>query len=170
MIVAALESGMRGGELRALRWADVQNGWFVLHTHKTIKRTGRKRRVPISPTLQQILDRRRKGPDGQDLADDAHVFGDATGLPVARRLANRRWRAACDAAKIQDLNFHDLRHEMGSATLEAGASVHEVKDILGHTSLTMTQRYLNATELGTKDAIGKNSAKRARSKIRAVGQ
>jgi integrase len=72
------------------------------------------------------------------------------------------------AREITDLNFHDLRHEMGSPAVEAGAALHEVQAILGHTTLTMTQRYLNATEAGMKGALKKLEAKRRRARMRAV--
>ncbi len=163
---AALETGCRGGELRALQWADVREEEISLPARKTKTKTARS--VPISPTLQVILDRRRKGPDGNDVPDDAHVFGDETGKPITRRLANRWWRAACESAKITDLQFHDLRHEFGSQLLEAGGSLHEVKDALGHTTIGMTSRYLNATKAGVRSAFKKLEAKRRREALAIV--
>jgi integrase len=168
MIEAALETACRGGELRSLTWADIEDGWFVLRNHKTIKHTGRVRRVPISPKLQTILDRRRKGPDGNDLSADSYVFGDATGKQLKKRWFNRAWRALCDSAKITDLQFHDLRHETASQALEAGVPIHEVQALLGHTTLTMTQRYLNASEKGLKDSMKKLDAARLRKSMRVV--
>jgi integrase len=142
---------------------------IVLRAAKT--KTKRMRQIPISPTLRKILDRRRKGPDGNDLANDAHVFGDETGKPVSRRLANRWWTAACKKAKIVDLNFHDLRHEFGSQLLEAGGELHEVQATLGHTTIGMTGRYLNATQIGVRGAFKKLEAKRRRSRMKiASGQ
>ena len=73
---------------------------LILRAAKT--KTKRMREIPISPTLQKIFDRRRKGPDGNDLPDDAHVFGDETGKPVSRRLANRWWHTTLKTAKITD--------------------------------------------------------------------
>jgi len=89
LIVAALETGCRGGELRSLPWRDVQGDAIVLTAGKT--KTKRKRLIPISPTLRKMLDRRKVGPDGVELLPDAHVFGNAVGEPVSRRLANRWW-------------------------------------------------------------------------------
>ncbi len=66
------------------------------------------------------MDRRRKGPDGNDLAADAYVFGDETGKMIKKRWFNRRWRALCDSLKIEDLNFHDLRHESASRCSKPG--------------------------------------------------
>jgi site-specific recombinase XerD len=61
-----------------------------------------------------------------------------------------------------------LRHEFGSQLLEAGGDLHEVKDTLGHTTLAMTGRYLNATQIGVKNAFKKLDAKRRRARLKAV--
>jgi integrase len=78
----------------------------------------------------------------------AHVFGNAVGERIPRRLLNTRWHAACRKAGIDDLHFHDLRHEFGSQLLEAGGELHEVQATLGHTNIKMTSTYLNATTQG----------------------
>jgi integrase len=166
LVTAALETGCRLSELLKLQWSEIQDDWLLLQAHKT--KTKRARRLPVSPTLRAILDRRRKGPDGNDVSEDSHVFGDETGKLISRRLAHRYWKAACTKAKIDGLRFHDLRHEMGSQTLEAGASLHEVQAILGHTTLAMTGRYLNATEKGVGEAFKKLEAKRRRAKLKIV--
>lgn len=168
MIVAALETSCRGGELRSLQWADVQAGWITVRAHKA--KTKRERRLSITPDLQEILDRRRKGPDGNDLAADSYVFGDETGKMIKKRWFNRRWRALCDSLKMQDLNFHDLRHESASQLLEAGAALHHVQATLGHTTISMTGRYLNSTDDGVKEAAEKRVAMRRRNQLRVVGQ
>jgi integrase len=169
LMVAALETGFRGGELREqLRWRDVQDGFLVLHADQT--KTGRGRRVPISPTLQRMLDRRRKGPDAQDLPPDTFVFGNEVGEMVSRRAAHRLWAETLKSAKIEDLKFHDLRHEFGSQLLEAGGKLHEVQATLGHTNIRMTSTYLNAQEAGIQDAFAKLAAKRRRKNLRVVGR
>jgi integrase len=166
LIVAALETGCRAGELRSLQWHDVQDGFLVLQAEKT--KTKRKRMIPISPTLRKVLDRRQLGPDGQELLSNAYVFGDAVGEPVPSRLAHQWWSAARQKANIEDLRFHDLRHEFGSQLLEAGGELHEVQATLGHTNITMTSTYLNATTQGVKQAFKKLEAKRRRQRLTVV--
>jgi len=92
LLVAALETGFRSGELRSLQWQDVQDDVLVLTAEKT--KTRRKRLIPISPTLRKVPERRRKGPDGVDLPATAHVFGNAVGEPIPRRLSNTWWNVA----------------------------------------------------------------------------
>lgn len=167
LAAAALETGCRGGELRLLQWVDVQGDFLVLTAEKT--KTKRRRLIPISPTLKKILDRRRKGPDDKPLPETAYVFGTAVGEPVSRRLANRWWTTTCERAKLNDLHFHDLRHEFGSQLLEAGGELHEVQATLGHTNIKMTSTYLNATTKGVQEAFKKLEAKRRRRSLRVVG-
>jgi len=51
------------------------------------------------------------------------------------------WERAVDRAKLVDFHFHDLRHTFASWAVQQGASLQEVKDLLGHHSLAMTLRY-----------------------------
>jgi integrase len=71
------------------------------------------------------------------------VFGDEVGGRI--KDIKTAWWGACERAKIDDLHFHDLRHEAGSRKLEAGWPLHAVLRWLGHTKLTTTDTYLNAT-------------------------
>jgi len=117
-----------------------------------------------------MLDRRRKGPDREDLPTTAHVFGTPSANPCHGGSRNRWWTAACKAAKIDDLNFHDLRHEFGSQLFEAGGDLHEVQATLGHTNIKMTSTYLNATTQGIKQAFKKLEAKRRRRNLHVVAR
>jgi integrase len=63
--------------------------------------------------------------------------------------AKRAWTNACARAGIDDLHFHDLRHEAGSRLLEAGWPIHHVKEMLGHANLS----YLNAGRMGLQDSM-----------------
>ena len=82
---------------------------------------------------------------------EAYVFGNALGERQTgfrgswqRILANA---GITDRAKKLDgnLHWHDLRHECGSRLAERGVPLHEIQYLMGHASLTTTQRYLNTT-------------------------
>ena len=116
----------------------------------------RDRAVPISAALRLILVRRQNDPAGEPHKPAAFVFGTATGEQVVS--IKYAWRVACRRAKIEDLHFHDLRHEAGSRKADAGWPFHAVSAWLGHTSLKTTERYLNLTarqlhELNERPAI-----------------
>jgi integrase len=128
-------------------------------------KTKRRRQIPISPTLREVLTRRHTAhPTDQPWAPEHYVFGNeigervqdirtafnntvlrAHGVTVVR---GRRGRVSAEnRAKLAeiDLHFHDLRHEAGSRKVEAGWPLHAVSRWLGHTKLTTTDTYLNAT-------------------------
>jgi integrase len=165
-IVAALETGMRKGEILSLQWQHVRwlQNEIAIHWENT--KTKHSRRIPISATLRTVLVRRQKAlPKGQEeWKQTDFVFGDAVGdrvkdirtawdntvlkahgVQVARGHAGRV--SADNRARLReiDLNFHDLRHEAGSRKLESGWQLHDVALWLGHTKITTTSTYLNAS-------------------------
>jgi integrase len=151
LIIGLLDTGCRRGELLGLRWKDVRlkDGVIVLRAEAT--KTNTTRAVPISQRLKAILEMRRHGPDGKELAPDAYVFGTETG--ERRRDTRNAWLAACDKAGITDLQMHDLRRECGSRLLESGAGLHEVREWLGHTDIGTTGRYLAVTAESLKRTL-----------------
>jgi integrase len=76
--------------------------------------------IPISPTLQKILDRRKLGPDSSELPATAYMFRNEVGELMKKEFVGALWRATCKAANVKELHFHDLRREFGSQLLEAG--------------------------------------------------
>jgi len=73
-------------------------------------------------------------------------------FPVNPQSLAHAWQAACQRTGIDDLHFHDLRHEAVSRLFERGLSMMEVASISGHKSLSMLQRYthLRAEDLAAK--------------------
>jgi integrase len=114
-------------------------------------KTNEPRTIPIGPRLKAELEMRRHGPDGKELPESAHIFGNELGEEIAS--VKTAWRATCRRAGIHDLHFHDLRREFGSRLLESGASEHDVRDFLGHANITTTSRYLKSTPLRLEKAL-----------------
>lgn len=183
VVEAALETGMRRGEILGLQWWQVQadpRRQIYLPAVKTKTKTDRW--IPISGRLQKILDMRRSGPDGEH-PGDAYVFGNECGEQVND--VKRAWERAVlishghkpqyvtreqgdgkkplktaaltAASRAQlhaiDLHLHDLRREAGSRWLEGGVPLHIVRDWLGHTSIAQTSTYLAGTLQGQHDAM-----------------
>jgi len=155
LIVGALSTGCRVGELLTLQWRDVQidrTGHYraiLLRAGKT--KTGTMRIVPVGQRLAEVLEMLRTDPDGNNLPAEAFVFGDEIGGNIAS--VKTAWRSACAAAKIEDLHFHDLRREFACRLLESRAELHDVRDFLGHTNITTTSRYLRSTTLRLERAL-----------------
>jgi integrase len=146
LMIAVLETGCRGGELRSLQWSAVSAREIVIEGRKAKNR--RTRAIPITQRLRGVLEMRKHAPDGTELPRTAYVFGNELGEPVTKERAGELWRATCKRAKIVDLHFHDLRREFGCRFMESGASAHETRDALGHANLTMTNQYLSTSGIG----------------------
>jgi len=164
LLHAIIETGCRPGELRTLQWSEVAQDHFVILAAKAKDREERK--IPIMPTLQKILQRRKLGPDGAELALDAFVFGNEAGEVLTRKRLCDLWRATCERAKVKNLHLHDLRGEAGSQLLEAGVPIHEVRDALGHSSTTMTSTYLRTRTNSLTRAYKQREVHRARKAMR----
>ena len=175
LIIAALDSGMRLGELLSLQWSQVtlkcaacESATACTHVKKQIHlpasktKTGKARTVPLSQRLMAVLEMRRLGPDGQPFGPSAFVFGNDVGEPV--KSIREAWTTTVlkahgyqpkhrgklsassrEALGAIGLHVHDLRREGASRFLEAGMPLNVVSTLLGHASVTMTARYLATT-------------------------
>jgi integrase len=135
LIILALETGMRRGELIDLRWEHVDLNRRVAHLPLT--KNGSSRDVPLSNRATETLLGLR------DIAMDDRVIA-TSGNAV--RLA---WEHLVERAGIVGLHFHDLRHEAVSRLFEKEFGITEVSTISGHKELRMLQRYthLRAVDL-----------------------
>jgi integrase len=143
LIIAALETGCRRGELLSFTWADVSLTRGLLTVRAENAKSGRSRQIPISPRLLAVLKMIENDPSGKPHKPADYVFSDKIGRKVCD--PKKRWLKCCTAAEITNLHFHDLRHEAGSRMLEAGWPLHHVQAVLGHADAKTTGTYLNAT-------------------------
>jgi integrase len=127
LVEFALFTGLRRGEVLDLSWERVDRARGVILLDVT--KSGRRREVPLNSRADTVLARRGSKSSGL-------VFG-------IRKWDHFRsaWERAVDRAKLVDFHFHDLRHTFASWAVQRGATLREVKDLLGHRSLTMTLRY-----------------------------
>jgi len=93
-------------------------------------------------------------------------------MPKWRRVARRRlctlWNDTLTRAKVTDPHLHDLRAEAASQLSEAGATIHQVRDALGHSSTTMTSAYLRTRVDSLTRAYRQRAAHRARQAMKQV--
>lgn len=140
LIIAALDTGMRRGELLSLRFGDVDFERQVIHVRAENAKSKRARSVPISTIrLKAVLEWLRIDAAGQQKPDGAPVFSNRVGEPV--RDFRTAWIMARDAAGASNLWFHDLRGEYASRLVERGIPLSQVRDLLGHASIVTTERY-----------------------------
>jgi integrase len=83
-------------------------------------------------------------PKEQEWTAEDYIFGNEIGERIKTDIKTA-WQGACERAKVNDLHFSRLRHEARSRKLVAGWPLHAVSRWLGHTKLTTTDSYLNAT-------------------------
>lgn len=157
LIVAALSTGARLGELLSLQWSQIRRDeqgearWIILPPTKT--KTAEGRSIPIGPRLRAELTMRRHGPDGIEHERDAYVFGNHCGECVTS--IRTAWELTCERAGIDGLHFHDLRREFASRLLESRADLHDVQMFLGHAAITTTSRYLQSTPVRLERALAR---------------
>jgi integrase len=157
LIVAALSTGARLGELLSLQWSQIRKDerglakWIVLPANKT--KTAEARVIPVGPTLRATLDLLKHAPDGREHRSDAFVFGNGAGERV--KSVRAQWTKTCEAASVVGLHFHDLRREFASRLLESSADLHDVQMFLGHAAITTTSRYLQSTPKRLERALEK---------------
>jgi integrase len=167
LIVAALETGCRKGELMALQWRDVKWDHNVLLVRAEVAKTAEDRDVPMSQQLRALLDMRKHAPDGTVHGPDAFVFGNEVGERV--KDLRKAWIACCAAAGIGGLAFHDLRREAASQLRESGAPDHVVAGWLGHANISTTSRYLKTSRSGLQQYLKRFEVHRA-TRCTAVAQ
>lgn len=140
LIVAALDTGMRRGELLSLRFGDVDFDRQVIHVRAENAKSKRGRSIPIATTrLKSVLEWLRIDAAGGQKDDAAPVFSNRVGEPL--KDFRDGWVDALAAVKITGLWFHDLRGEYASRLVERGVPLSQVRDLLGHASIVTTERY-----------------------------
>ena len=138
LVVVALETGMRRGELLSLEWKHVHldKNWV----HLPMTKNGDGRDVPLSRKALDELQALPRDISGVVL------------FPISISALRGLWNRSIRKADLQGLHFHDLRHEATSRFFELGLNVVEVAAITGHKDLKMLQRYthLRAEDLARK--------------------
>ena len=145
VIVTALNTGMRLGELLSLTWADVDLSRRLITVRHT--KNGRVRRLPINDGLLEALEALQRKSSKTE-----YVFS-------SPRNGNRRssvrtaFEAAIRRAGISKLRFHDLRHTFATRLVAEGVDIVTVKELLGHQDIAMTMRYAHAAPERSLDAV-----------------
>ena len=128
LIILAVETGMRAGEMLKLRWCDWYADAKVLRLLDT--KNGQDRFVPLTQTATALL-------ETLPLRGERIFETNYEALKSA-------WQRLFKKVGISDLRFHDLRHEATSRFFEMGLTVPEVASITGHKTPTMLLRYAHA--------------------------
>jgi integrase len=136
MIVTALYTGMRRGELFKLKWSDVDFKRDVIHIRES--KTDRARTVHMTPNVREEIE---KLIPFSSLSE--YVFGNRhTG--DARTDLKHGFTAVCRLAGVDGLRFHDLRHTFATRLARESGNIVDVAHVLGHVQISTTMRYAHA--------------------------
>ncbi len=141
-------TGLRFGELLALRWEDIDLDSRRMIVHRAVSadvegptKSWQARFLPLADPAAEALTRLRAREDYT--AREDYVFCSRLGQRLDASAVRRRYKRARDAAGLRALRFHALRHGAGSL-IARQADARFVQDFLGHSRLTTTERYMHA--------------------------
>lgn len=129
LVLVAMNTGMRRGELTTLTWQDLDLPGKRLTVRAETAKAGKARHLPLNSEAAAVLGRWAQCTP----YDGSRVF------PIVS--PKKAWAALMKDAKISNLRFHDLRHHFASRLVMAGIDLNTVRDLLGHADVKMTLRY-----------------------------
>ena len=151
LLLCAIHTGMRSGELEALQWGDIDwEGKFITVRRNryrgrvTSTKNDRIRRVDMSDALLEALHQHKKAKREQWLEKGSNVipewvFANREGNPAdMANLKTRHFFKCLARAKLRRIRFHDLRHTYASLLIQNGESLAYVRDQLGHSTIKLT--------------------------------
>ncbi len=155
--LTAAFTGLRLGELLALRWREVDFTGAVIRVRAsyaagalTTPKSGKVRAVPMAPDVAAAL--AQLGGRVDWVGEDDLVFGGVAGGYLDGSALRRRYKAALVAADLRPLRFHDLRHTFGTRMI-AKADIRRVQEWMGHADIQTTMRYLHYAPRGEDAAL-----------------
>ena len=145
VVVLALSTGMRRGEIMSLRWPqiDLANGRILLFETKN----DTSRAVPLAGLALAMMTNLAKV---RRIDTDLVFYGEVVDQPVD---LTKPWTTALGKAKVTNLRFHDLRHSAASYLAMNGATTIEIAAVLGHKTLQMVKRYSHLANSHTSSVV-----------------
>ena len=143
---------MRRGELLGLEWRRVDLQAGLIHLEADHTKAGKRRSVPMNAVAREAI-MARPSFRAQHAPDSPWVFCDTRGLRIAD--VKHSFATARKAAGIEDFHIHDLRHTCAAPLVSAGVPLTEVRDLLGHSTVIMTERYAHLAPERVRDAVSR---------------
>lgn len=135
LVLLAMLTGLRRGELLSLTWADYNKHAANLVVHGERAKSKRTRHVPLCSEAVDVIERwHRQCNTSGKIFTNPHT-GDAL------KDFKKAWDRLRTAAKLTDFRFHDLRHHFASSLVMREVDLNSVRELLGHSDLKMTLRY-----------------------------
>ena len=142
IIVIALNTGMRRGEILGLRWDDIDFNQHYIYIKQT--KSGVPRKIPMNSLVVGVLKSVKR--------EDRFVFYNSKTKNHLKYI-HYGFKKACEKIGIPDLRFHDLRHSAATLMVTGGVDLVTVKEILGHSKIEMTMKYAHPTPENKRKAV-----------------
>lgn len=139
MVLMAMNTGLRLGELTAVTWADVDLKRKLLTVQAGYAKSGKARHIPLNSEAVDALRRWKRQ--------------NAKGRLFQVGIIKTSWSALLKRARIRNFRFHDLRHHFASRLVQSGVDLNSVRALLGHADLAMTLRYAHLAPSNTAEAV-----------------
>ncbi|PTQ86784.1 tyrosine-type recombinase/integrase [Agitococcus lubricus] len=147
VVLLAMNTGMRRGEILQLRWTDLDFEHRRLTIRAEITKSNKVRHIPLNATAFQVLTTWAE----TDFKAGKLVFGSEDDKVMSS--LKTAWGGLLKKANISDFRFHDLRHHFASMLVMRGADLNTVRELLGHSDFATTLRYAHLTDSHKADAV-----------------
>jgi len=144
ILIIALNTGMRRGEILGLKWNNIELSKRCIHIEDS--KAGKPRSIPMNGLVIEAMS---IIPQNSEYV----FYNPKTKGPIQD--VKTSFKTTCREAKIKGLRFHDLRHTAATRMIEAGVDLVTVSKILGHSSIQMTMRYAHPTPENMRRAVEK---------------
>jgi len=153
IVLIALTTGARKGEILGLRWKDVdlESNRAVLHDTKNKERRTLVLVAPVVDELRKLQKIRR--------IDDDLIFSNTKVGEANSSYFEKAWRKTRSKAELKDFRFHDLRHSCASNLAMNGATTAEIAAVLGHKTLEMVKRYSHLSDEHVRGVVERTAHK-----------
>jgi integrase len=148
MILLAINTGMRRGELFSLKWENVNFEQPMLTIEGAYAKSGKTRHIPLNTEAHSTLKAWRSQTNSKDL-----VFPGKNG--VRFDTIKKGWKTIVGAAEIKNFRWHDIRHHFASRLVMVGVDLNTVRELLGHSDMSMTLRYAHLAPEHKAQAVQK---------------
>jgi integrase len=135
MVLLAMNTGLRRGELLGLTWDAIDRKRKQLRVTAATAKSSKVRHIPLNSEALEVIERMHK----HATTKSGVIFAGVKGAAMTH--VKRSWATLMEAAELEDFHFHDLRHHFASKLVMAGVDLYAVKELLGHSDFAMTQRY-----------------------------
>jgi integrase len=147
MVLLALNTGLRRGELFNLTWDNVNLSKPQLTVAGEGAKSGKTRHIPLNKEALTVLTRWQQSTK----ATHGLVFPSENGQRFNN--INKSWNNLLDDASIEGFRFHDLRHDFASKLVMRGTDLNTVRELLGHSDYAMTLRYAHLAPEHKQEAV-----------------